>query len=267
MLGPNGEKLNIVIEPPSAKEACEKEPKTIKIGSREHRSNQMKYESDIDCPTITHEVLHLLGLCDEYKEEFKGFLVSSDTREIKMTNGEEKPDNENDQFVLAYDCRVTAKNSIMSNHYERWYNVFGGEEFRELGTSSRNKTESSLLNKAQFNAVLYGDYCLSKNKLFNECADLAYRSSIKAGNEDCLKQKRKCMESNILGKNKAEELSRIRETIKSIEYLQEYSLEQEKTMQVKNPHADAQHEDDFHWYDSALQKLREELEIVSAWPD
>ena len=258
MLGPNGEKLNIVIEPPSAKEICKEEkPKTIKIGSSKHRSHSGKYESDINCPLITHEILHLLGLCDEYKEKITGFQVSADTGEVKKVNRYEKSDNSNDKFVLAYDCRVTSQNSIMSNHNERWENVF------EFGKNN------SLLKPEQFNRILYGD-CPSKNKLFNECADLAYRSTVKEGNEDCLKQKRKCMENNVMGKNKAEELSRIRKEIKSIEGDKELMLMFLQQMIDENkPQSEiAQYENKIQEYaDSALQKLREELEMVSAWPD
>ncbi len=268
MLGPNGEKLNIVIESPSKESACGKEkPKTIKIGPRNYRSYVVKYESNIDCPTITHEVLHLLGLCDEYKETVTGFQVSADTREVKTANIFEKLDNENDKFVLAYDCRVTAENSIMSDQYERWDNVF---EEGEFSTSPRKKTESSLLNKAQFNAVLYGD-CPSKNELFNECADLAYKTSVMEGNENCLKQKRKCMENNVMGYNKAEELSRIREEIKSTENMKRELLSyRQKTIEkeTKLPtELSSWYDNQIQEADSWLKELREELEMVSAWPD
>ena len=69
MLGPNGEQVQIVInKPKKIKEACNNSNvKKIKIGSSAYRSHSKKYEADIDCPTITHEVLHLLGLCDEYE--------------------------------------------------------------------------------------------------------------------------------------------------------------------------------------------------------
>ncbi len=40
----------------------------ITIQPPDFRSNAFNYESDIDCPVITHEVFHLLGLVDEYVE-------------------------------------------------------------------------------------------------------------------------------------------------------------------------------------------------------
>ena len=199
MLGPNGEKLKIVLEESSdkKKDPCQgKNTKKIRIGSQDYRSSARKYEADIDCPIIVHEVGHLIGLCDEYKEQINGFYVSPDTGEIKKRGSLlDKQDNENDKFVLAYDCRVTTKNSIMSDQYKRWENVF---------LTGKNK---SLLNSGQFNSILYGD-CPSKNQLFNACAGLAYKSSVEEGNKDCLKQKRKCEENNVMGHNKTEEVSR-----------------------------------------------------------
>ncbi len=258
MLGPNGEKLNIVIGSPT-KEGCRKKhPLTIQIGSKTQRGHATNYGADFDCPTITHEILHLLGLCDEYKETAIGFQVSADTGEIKPANRYEGSNNDNDQFVLAYDCRVTAKNSIMSDMYERWNNVF------KFG---KNK---SLFNPEQFNKILYGN-CLSKNKLFNECSDLAYRSTVKDGNEDCLKQKRKCRESNAMGHNKAEESSRIREYIRWRESMKRATLRQLQEMQAEGPQADPSKlkklNDTIQRFDSELQEAREELEIVLAWPD
>ncbi len=70
--GPNGEQLEIVVTdssgngldprlvPPAAKD--------ISFLAAGARSNSQAYAADIDCPTILHELLHLLGLSDEYKE-------------------------------------------------------------------------------------------------------------------------------------------------------------------------------------------------------
>ena len=206
--------------------------------------------------------MHLLGLCDEYKERIKGFQVSADTGEVKPANISERSDNENDQFVLAYDCRVTTANSIMSNQWKRWKTVF------------ESNKDSSLLNKAQFNRILYGD-CPSKNKLYNECSDLAYRSSLVEDNTNCLKQKTKCRESNAMGQNKAEELSTIRRDIqfreKMIEVVKEEMLQERQKIKAEGPQADLSRLKDLNdmsqSFDSELKELREELEIVSAWPD
>ena len=94
MLGPNGEKVKISISDRQNKQNTCKSAKEIKIVSSHNRSNAGNYASDIDCPAITHEVLHLLGLCDEYQDNRR------------------------------YACRVITRNSIMSSHWERWNNTF-----------------------------------------------------------------------------------------------------------------------------------------------
>ena len=187
MLGPNGEKLNIVLKPSPPKESDSclgQNAHEIKIGSQTQRSNAGKYASDIDCPTITHEILHLTGLCDEYKEKARGFNVDSPTGKV-VGSLQSQPQsiefNTNTKFKLAYDCRVTVDNSIMSNQYERWNNVF------ETGK------DKSLLNPSQFSQLMYGT-CEKKNKLFNECSALAYQSSVEE--PDCLNKKQKCQAQN-----------------------------------------------------------------------
>ena len=167
MLGPNGKRLKILIqkEVKQTDSICKDyDTKIIKIGSKKHRSISKKYEADIDCPTITHEVLHLLGLVDEYNDKDK------------------------------YDCRVvTTNSSIMSRHYRRWSEVF--DKHRQ----KRIQKESSLLTPGQFNAILYGS-CEKKNKAFNECSQLAYINS--SENPNCLKKKQECERQNSMNSDK-----------------------------------------------------------------
>ena len=202
LLGPKGEKLKIQIKDPSTGKSnsknqsqCGKSPneftRNISIGSESHRSHSRKYASDIDCPTITHEFLHLTGLCDEYKEKSMGFYTDPETREIKGQNfgygKNQNIDSSSHDFKPAFDCRVTAQNSIMSNQYIRWNNVKKG----------KNK---SLLTPGQFQSILYGS-CPGKNKRFNECAKLAYQSSPTA-EENCQEAKLQCEKENSLGHDK-----------------------------------------------------------------
>ena len=186
LIGPNGEKLKIIINKSedSKKHTCpDSNTKNISINSKKFRSAPNAYASNIDCPTITHEILHLFGLCDDYKENKNGYYVNTFTGEIISPEKiKDKQAAISYQFTLAYDCRITKGNSIMSNHYERWDNVF------------EHKTNHSLVTTEQFNAILYGS-CEAKNKLFNKCSQLAYQSSIKQPN--CLKKKRECEEEKI----------------------------------------------------------------------
>ena len=183
LLGPNGEKLKILINGPQENEnkTCKKDD-TIDISIRSHkyRSDHRNYESDIKCPAITHEILHLLGLCDEYKEEKRGHYINPETGKkvpSSQVNTHRLSSDTSYEFKPAYDCRIVTTNSIMADHRERWDNVF------------KNGKNNSLLTTDQFNAILYGS-CEEKNKLFNECSKLAYQSSI--DHPGCLARKQQC---------------------------------------------------------------------------
>lgn len=96
--GPGGEQLQLSIVSPqdTARMPINQRPpmNRVSIQSAGGRSHSSSYEADIDCPTITHEVLHLLGLCDEYNGVMDG-----------------------------YNCRAVAQvSSIMGNHYGAFEN-------------------------------------------------------------------------------------------------------------------------------------------------
>ena len=210
MLGPNGKRLRIAINKASKTDKCNaNKTHRISIGSPYHRSNSGKYASDIDCPVVTHEILHLLGLCDEYQEKSSGFLVNAETGKVEWVNSPwEKPMAEGDVFQPAYDCRIAQTNSIMSNQLERWHFAFGTTS-RRYALKGKENTRSLLL-PGHFNSILYGG-CPEKNKPFNECSQLAYQSSVE--DENCMEKKRQCEGQNILGRNKQEELAKIRRDI------------------------------------------------------
>ena len=206
MLGPNGEKLNINIQAPTRqnKDDCNRENAIqIAIGPLGIRGHAKKYEPNFDCPTITHEVLHLLGLCDEYMETAIGFYVNSETGKVKsrtldnMAENKKLMSDKSYEFKPDYNCRIIQDNSIMSFHQERWMNVY------DL------KTDESLLDPGHFNSVLYGDCDI--NKSFNDCSQLAYENSFIKKN--CIEKKHECESQNILGRNKQEEIELIQAEI------------------------------------------------------
>ncbi|MBY0518684.1 MAG: hypothetical protein K2P81_17370 [Bacteriovoracaceae bacterium] len=77
MLGSNGKKLNLHIlnESERSQLPSNKRPpiNNIDIQDVGARSHSRAYAADVGCSTITHEVLHLLGLCDEYDGEKDGW--------------------------------------------------------------------------------------------------------------------------------------------------------------------------------------------------
>ncbi len=71
--GPDGKRLQFsVITPQEAQQLPSDErpePYNVSIEPVGFGTNAASYAQDVGCPTITHEMLHLLGLCDEYKED------------------------------------------------------------------------------------------------------------------------------------------------------------------------------------------------------
>ena len=201
MLGPNGEKLNFDIQPPpqNRDSVCAKDIIPISIVSANRRSTMSKYASDINCSTITHEILHLTGLCDEYKERKTGFYVDPSTGNIARGKTAQ---NDNYEFKPAYDCRVVTipPPSIMANDEAKWNAVF-------------KRGNASLLNSGQFNAILYGS-CKAKNESFNRCSQLAYQNSHE--NPSCIEQKKQCLEQNAMGINKSDIIWQITDEIKKL---------------------------------------------------
>lgn len=70
--GPNGKKLKIDLLSPNEigslglNAARKPAAQVVKITPGNIGSNSSNYQENIPCPTLVHEVLHLLGLCDEY---------------------------------------------------------------------------------------------------------------------------------------------------------------------------------------------------------
>jgi hypothetical protein len=120
-----GEVINVeIISPADAnKIPADKRPPVVEIGIGEvgMRSHSRKYASDANCGTMTHEVLHLMGLCDEYAELWNGFYVDVETGEVMDKDiGVELQKDGKAKFVNAYnECRsISSSPSIMSSHWD-----------------------------------------------------------------------------------------------------------------------------------------------------
>ena len=108
--GPNGESLRMEIENPEVKNSV---PKTEVGLVDEGRANSHAWEKKMDCATVLHELLHLTGLVDEYKETESGYSHDPISGQFKW--------KKNNAELLAYDCRKLAKeDSIMSTQNAMW---------------------------------------------------------------------------------------------------------------------------------------------------
>lgn len=273
--GPKGKKLKIAIQP-SPETECRRRFSSIHnilIGSANLRSHSKQYTSDISCATITHEVLHLLGLCDEYRERTVGYYIDPNTGEVFSG----KDYKEDAIAKLAYDCRVVHNYSIMSNHKTIWHDKI------------IQKEEGSLLTPGQFQAILYGN--CKQNQFFNECSQLAYKNSVTHG-KACLKKRRQCAEQNGLGQSKeirikeletelAVENRQLINTRKRLEYYQQAITEdennrsiysggrkltgEERVQHLRNEISEENERIKSH--SEEIKSLEEFLQKVRAWPD
>ena len=73
MKGPDGKKIELVVMTPNEVKQLPSDtrpkPYDITIEGPQYGTNAGGYAEDVNCSVITHEMLHLLGLCDEYKED------------------------------------------------------------------------------------------------------------------------------------------------------------------------------------------------------
>lgn len=84
--GPDGETLQIKILTATERAALPEDQRPSKlnigIGPIEVRDNQRYYGSRIKCSDIVHEVMHLFGLVDEYRETSPELMASNNCRVI-----------------------------------------------------------------------------------------------------------------------------------------------------------------------------------------
>jgi hypothetical protein len=126
--GPDGSTLQInALTPDEAKELPKKlDPVDVTIESG-LRANAEMYTDELNCGEITHEVLHLLGLCDEYKEPL---LVAGNTYACRVV-----PEvttimkNPRAVYARASDVEITCKcdddcQKVMSSSNQNLKNIF-----------------------------------------------------------------------------------------------------------------------------------------------
>ena len=113
---------------------------SIKIQD-ESASDSRNYTFNISCGAIIHEILHILGLVDEYEERR--------------------------QTYPKYDCRVIQTDTMMaSNFIQKYNNIVNVDK------------KGSLLAPNHFYAILYGECSTRENvRLYRQCAKLAYDES------------------------------------------------------------------------------------------
>lgn len=125
MKGPKGELIELTVMSQDEINGLPRKqrPKgnVISIEGPNFGTNAASYAEDVDCDTITHEMLHLLGLCDEYEETRQKYgdmwncrVVTKEPsimRELSVFN-KAVPQN------LSCDCKLMPCSSIMKSSNE-----------------------------------------------------------------------------------------------------------------------------------------------------
>ncbi len=118
--GPNGETLEISLLADSPQEINLPPDFSIHVGSKEVRDSSFEWSPNSDCSTITHEILHHLGLVDEYTETSSGFVVQENGTIRHQEEKAIKPE---------YDCRINGpKDSIMADPLNAFNKILPGKE-------------------------------------------------------------------------------------------------------------------------------------------
>lgn len=128
LLGPSGERLELKLS-----EDPQVPGESIPVGGSGHRADAHKYSSRIDCPTMIHETLHLLGLVDEYKENKLGYVRDRDSGEKRLVaDGSGRN---------AFDCRTYGPpDSVMFSQW-RVTDAMDFDEYEAVSCSCEDKSK------------------------------------------------------------------------------------------------------------------------------
>lgn len=167
---PSGQSLKIKLITNEENQKRKKQLDLVNIGISDRpffRSHSKKYSRTINCATIIHELLHLMGLKDEYRESDsagKRIVFYDEEKELAFSEEELKElglNREGFKSKVAYDdCRAHSETlSIMSDDDETYKKVITNKE----------EGFTSLLHAAHFEKILGGS-CKTKAKSYSQCA-------------------------------------------------------------------------------------------------
>lgn len=165
LTGPNGEELVFKRDKDAPR-------KTFVISPVKERPNSSSLPADIDCLTVVHEIMHLLGLVDEYQELAKGYVLDPVSGEYQFVK--------NKAEILMYDCRAIGQ----------MLSVMGDDKVLKKQIE-KNLNHSSILRPAHFRMIT-SPHCYRKNKRYLECASFARKSSIDYQNKKCDEKSEEC---------------------------------------------------------------------------
>jgi hypothetical protein len=173
LLGPGGHSLRIELIEEDLASGRPPLPTTIQIQSDDYRANSLNWDGDINCSTILHEILHLLGLVDEYKERWIGYHLNAEGGLIQSSQISDRP-------YSKFSCRsLGPPSSVMANQEAA---VLKTNVFRKNGDMV------SLLRPAHFRLITQPG-CESANRLYYACSQGAYQTRYEGLGQGCERQR------------------------------------------------------------------------------
>ncbi len=206
--GPDGQQLGIRLVDGAGSDAPP--PIDIRIGAAGMRANSREYprelvETGVDafrqagnCETVTHEILHLLGLVDEYQEEMIGFVHDPATGEIVHVEdrgssrhaGASAATSPTPDYLRAFNCRALGPpDSVMSDPHRAFGAVQGAYvtetcqcpmSGKEAVAGDRDRCEAAISTWADANACPPGAISYAARTPV-EGAPSGYRESFESG--------------------------------------------------------------------------------------
>jgi len=171
--GENNKMLNIEISKDVEIPSVE-----IYVDPNAMRSHSTLWAKNIKCETMLHEVLHLLGLVDEYEEKMVGYVFNKKTGEIRLATNKYHRNYFKETFFDGFDCRVTGPmSSIMNDQFRAFDEVTGWFP-----------SKTSLLYPAHFKAITMPG-CNSVNRTYYSCASYTQQTSTNQLGDGCEKGK------------------------------------------------------------------------------
>jgi hypothetical protein len=140
MKGPDGEMIEMILLGPDeiSKLPSDERPgvNNVKIEGPNFGTNDGAYAETVDCATITHEMLHLMGLCDEYEETrpeyakygWKCRVITKAPSIMRELSTYKKAIG----GTLSCNCTSMACSSIMNSASESVRKIYASQTFYEI---------------------------------------------------------------------------------------------------------------------------------------
>jgi hypothetical protein len=162
--GPNGEQLTLnLLNNPTDTQSVRR----ITLIDNSIRADAGTWSAQSNCETMIHETMHILGLCDEYRERSTQWVYYDQKRFVRG------PGFNPDEALS--DCRVAGPNdSIMSHDCSAFLAV--GLTPGQADCPAASASRTSLLFPAQFRTITQPG-CIRDNRVFYSCSREAYRTS------------------------------------------------------------------------------------------